>query len=148
VDANFLKALEFTLKWEGGYVNDPKDPGGETKFGISKQKYPDEDITHLTLARACELYERDYWLQWKCNERPMPLGAVAFDLYVNHKPSTATDLLRDTNEWRTVIRRRKDFYGRRVAARPDQQKFLKGWLARANDLDKFCVIWENDHGDV
>jgi hypothetical protein len=32
---NFERAMSFTGKWEGGFVNDPKDPGGATKYGIS-----------------------------------------------------------------------------------------------------------------
>lgn len=46
------------------YTNDPADPGGETKYGISKRAYPDEDIKNLTEARALELYERDYWTKY------------------------------------------------------------------------------------
>ena len=47
--------------FEGGYVNDPDDPGGETKFGISKRSYPNEDIPNLTLERAKFLAKRDFW---------------------------------------------------------------------------------------
>ena len=42
--AHFERAIDKTLAWEGGYVNDPKDPGGETKYGISKRAHPDVDI--------------------------------------------------------------------------------------------------------
>ncbi|MBI5843910.1 MAG: hypothetical protein HZB23_04475 [Deltaproteobacteria bacterium] len=45
---------------EGGYVNDPADPGGETRFGISRRAYPNEDIKALTRERAAEIYYRDY----------------------------------------------------------------------------------------
>jgi len=47
---------------EGGYVNRPpgEDPGGETKWGITKRYYPDLDIKNLSLKRASEIYERDY----------------------------------------------------------------------------------------
>jgi len=54
-------ALDEMFPNEGGYVNDPDDPGGETKFGISKRSYPNEDIAGLTVDRAAEIYERDYW---------------------------------------------------------------------------------------
>lgn len=46
---------------EGGYVNNPADPGGETKFGISKRSYPDVDIRNLTVEGAKEIYLRDFW---------------------------------------------------------------------------------------
>lgn len=46
---------------EGGYVDHPADKGGETKYGISKKAYPNEDIKGMTLERAKELYKLDYW---------------------------------------------------------------------------------------
>lgn len=46
---------------EGGYVNNPADPGGETKYGISKRAYPDVNIATLTLEEAKAIYRRDFW---------------------------------------------------------------------------------------
>src|SRR5690606_2973445 len=57
----FLHAVEVVLEHEGGYVHDPHDPGGETKFGISKRQYPDLDIANLTREQAIEIYRRDWW---------------------------------------------------------------------------------------
>ena len=57
----FDKIIEFTLKYEGGYVNDPDDPGGETRFGISKRSYPNVDIKNLTIEEAKKIYKRDYY---------------------------------------------------------------------------------------
>lgn len=45
---------------EGGYVDDPADRGGETKFGLSKRQYPVLDIKALTKEHAKKIYERDY----------------------------------------------------------------------------------------
>lgn len=56
------------LEHEGGYVNDPDDPGGETKYGISKRSYPDLDIASLTESQARDIYYRDWWLRLRCNE--------------------------------------------------------------------------------
>tara|TARA_Y100001951_G_C11296045_1_gene275706 strand:+ start:4160 stop:4333 length:174 start_codon:yes stop_codon:yes gene_type:complete len=50
--SNFDASLEHVLLFEGGYVNDPRDPGGETRFGISKRSYPREDIRGMTRERA------------------------------------------------------------------------------------------------
>jgi hypothetical protein len=58
---HFERAVAFVLRHEGGYVNDPRDPGGETKYGISKRAYPRLDIKGLTEADAKEIYRRDYW---------------------------------------------------------------------------------------
>jgi len=59
--ADFNKAVEKTLVNEGGYVNDPDDAGGETKYGISKRAYPSVDIKNLTTDEAKAIYKRDYW---------------------------------------------------------------------------------------
>ena len=58
---NFEQAIERVLSSEGGYSNDPKDPGGETQWGISKRSYPDVDIKNLTREQAKEIYKRDFW---------------------------------------------------------------------------------------
>lgn len=59
--SHFDYAFSRTVLAEGGYVADPDDPGGETRYGITRREYPDEDIAHLTLERARELYWRDHW---------------------------------------------------------------------------------------
>lgn len=84
---NFDAAVAVTLSHEGGYVNDILDPGGETKFGISKAQYPDVDITGLTRAGAEAIYRRDYWDRYRCGDLPLPLALCYFDALVNHSPS-------------------------------------------------------------
>jgi lysozyme family protein len=68
---------------EGGYVNDPHDPGGETKYGVSKRSYPEEDIKSLTLDRAKHLYRRDFWNPACCDAMPPAIRYQLFDLAVN-----------------------------------------------------------------
>lgn len=46
---------------EGGYVNDPQDLGGETKYGISKRSYPNVNIKNLTLEQAENIYYNDFF---------------------------------------------------------------------------------------
>lgn len=58
---DFDQAFDRLIGHEGGYVADLRDPGGETKFGISKRSYPNEDIANLTIERAKEIYKRDFW---------------------------------------------------------------------------------------
>ena len=48
----FDKIIEVVLEHEGGYVNDPDDAGGETKYGIAKRWYPSVDIKNLTKEQA------------------------------------------------------------------------------------------------
>lgn len=57
----FDAAFENLMKEEGGYVFDKSDPGGETKYGISKHSYPHLDIKNLTKEDAKIIYRRDYW---------------------------------------------------------------------------------------
>ena len=57
----FKKAFEELIGIEGGYVNDPTDRGGETKYGISKRSYPHLDIKNLTLEQAQQIYWEDFW---------------------------------------------------------------------------------------
>lgn len=79
----FEQAFSLTVAHEGGYVNDPADPGGETKFGISKRSYPDEDIPNMTLERAKLLYRRDYWDRMHCAAMHPSIGFALFDAGVN-----------------------------------------------------------------
>ena len=74
----FEKSFLFILKWEGGYVNDPNDPGGETKYGISKKAYPNLDIKRLTIDDAKEIYYQDYWLKASCDIIEQYSGKIAF----------------------------------------------------------------------
>lgn len=79
----FDRAFEVVVGLEGGYVNDPHDPGGETKFGITRRQYPHEDIAGLTIDRAKEIYRRDYWQAVHGDDLPWPLALLVFDGAVN-----------------------------------------------------------------
>ena len=84
----FDQAFARLIDAEGGYVCDPRDPGGETKFGICKRSYPALDIKKLDIGTAKAIYFKDFW---------QPLGAEchpairyqAFDFAVNSGISTA-----------------------------------------------------------
>lgn len=80
---DFETAFARLIGNEGGYVNHPGDPGGETKYGISKRQYPGEDIKNLTLDRAKALYLRDYWGPAGCDVVPMMAKFQVFDMAVN-----------------------------------------------------------------
>lgn len=86
------------MRFEGDYVNDPEDPGGETKFGISKRSHPDLDIKALTTDKAKEIYLTDYWMKCRCDQMPQPIAFVLFDSAVNQGPQTAVKLLQQALE--------------------------------------------------
>ena len=55
----FNKCIKIILRNEGGYVNHPSDPGGETNMGIAKRFYPNLDIENLTEEEAIKIYYED-----------------------------------------------------------------------------------------
>ena len=83
--ASIFRALvERVLSHEGGYVNDPRDPGGETQWGISKRSYPYLDIRALTREQAISIYERDFWQRVQGDLLPRQFAFQALDAAVNH----------------------------------------------------------------
>ena len=95
---DFARCLAFTLRAEGGFTNNPADPGnwtgghvgaGElrgTNFGISAAAYPTLDIAGLSAAAAGEIYRRDYWAPLQGDALPLPVALAAFDAAVNAGP--------------------------------------------------------------
>lgn len=80
----FDTLIDRLLDHEGGYVNDPRDPGGETRFGISKRSYPSIDIKNLTRAVAVDIYRRDFWDRIQGDTLPQAFAFQALDAAVNH----------------------------------------------------------------
>lgn len=133
----FAIDMTFVFKWEGGYVNDPVDPGGETNFGISKHAYPNLDIKNLTRQAAQEIYQRDYWNNIQGDSLAPELGCVALDTAINMGVSRAKQFLAQTSDWKQFIQLRKDYYTNLVKSKPTMGKYLNGWMNRINDLQKF-----------
>ncbi|WP_367846453.1 glycoside hydrolase family 108 protein [Rhodoferax sp. WC2427] len=84
---NFDQAFDRLMGAEGGYVNDPHDPGGETNWGISKRSYPTVDIKALTREGAKAIYLRDFWAPL-VDAHPA-VRFQTFDFAVNSGISTA-----------------------------------------------------------
>lgn len=80
----FDEAISWILGAEGSFVDDPRDPGGATKYGISKRAHPEVDIAALTIEQARDLYRQDYWEQLNCDQLPTALAVALFDGGVNH----------------------------------------------------------------
>lgn len=135
----FDLAFDRLMGHEGGYVNDPADPGGETKFGISKRSYPDEDIPNMTRERAKALFRRDFWDRVRGDNL---LDGVAFqlaDFAYNSGPETAIRSFQralgvaDDGHWGPVSQAAADGTGesdqimRLNAVRLDFMTRLKNW---------------------
>jgi lysozyme family protein len=80
---NFDQAFERLIGHEGGYTKGVGDPGGETKYGISKRSYPAEDIPSMTLERAKAIYLKDFWGPAGCDAVPDSIRFDLFDMAVN-----------------------------------------------------------------
>jgi len=146
---SFDKAFALTVGVEGGYCNDPADPGGETKYGISKRAHPDIDIKALTLDQAKDIYRRDYWQAASCDSMPERIGHLVFDCAVHHGVKTAIKLLqralkvaddgefgpitrgtltaRDTNETADLLMAQRMLYLMTCSAWPT---YKLGWAKR------------------
>ncbi len=80
----FYQYIDRVLKHEGGYINHPADPGGETNWGISKRSYPAVNIKSLTREEAIEIYRRDFWKRVQGETLPREFAYQALDAAVNH----------------------------------------------------------------
>lgn len=85
----FYTFIERILSHEGGYVNHPHDPGGETKWGISKRRYPKVNIKELTREEAIELYKVDFWEVIDGAKLPDEVAYQLLDASINHGPDNA-----------------------------------------------------------
>lgn len=89
----FDEAFTKLIGHEGGYTVGVGDPGGETKYGISKRSYPSLDIKALTIAESKAIYKRDFWGPAGCDAVPDGVKFDLFDTAVNSGVKTAVKLL-------------------------------------------------------
>lgn len=124
----FESAVNAVLGEEGGYVNNPADPGGETNFGISKRAFPNVDIKNLTREAAMGLYKTHYW------DPLLTLGVVderllrlAFECAVNQGLGKTKELL-------ALSKGRPEYFmaerALAYAALPTFKTFGRGWYRR------------------
>lgn len=91
--ADFSQAIDFVLENEGGYSNNPADPGGETNFGLSRAQYPHLDLKTLTREDAVTIYQRDYWQAQFDAFSSQRIATKVFDACVNLGPTQAIRML-------------------------------------------------------
>jgi len=84
---NFDECLKMLLHHEGGYVNHPSDPGGETNLGVTKKVYQEwggtKDMKDLTVEDVSPIYKKNYWDRCKCDDLESGVDWVVFDWAVN-----------------------------------------------------------------
>tara|TARA_Y100001937_G_scaffold35956_1_gene51573 strand:+ start:346 stop:870 length:525 start_codon:yes stop_codon:yes gene_type:complete len=85
--SNFDECLKLILHHEGGYVNHPKDPGGETNLGVTKRVYEEwggtKNMKDLTVEDVAPIYKKNYWDRVKADQIPEGLNLCVFDWAVN-----------------------------------------------------------------
>ena len=177
MDKWFDKAFTFTIwsetsgRKDGGYTNDKDDPGGETKYGISKRAFPNEDIKNLTLERAKEIAYKNYWVLSDCDKivnNKYPLLAIAtFDAGFNCGavtakkfiqkyleitedgiigPNTLREISKKTDLKMTigVIFEREDYFDLIISKNGKLDKYDDGWENRLIDLiiDEVYILFK------
>lgn len=146
---DFNVAFERLLKHEGGLVDNPADPGGLTKFGISQRSYPNVDIRNLTLEQAKAIYRKDFWTKVHADKLPDGVVWQLFDFAVSSGIETAIRLyqralgvaddghfgpvslqaslqLGESDQIQRLLAERIDF----ICRLSTFSKFGKGWLKR------------------
>ena len=93
----FIQIFNRLIGHEGGYVNDPRDPGGETNWGITKRTAQANgyqgSIRAMTREKAYKIYYSAFWLRYQCDKMPEAVAFQFFDAAVNHGLGNASRML-------------------------------------------------------
>ncbi len=145
-----------------GYVNDPEDRGGETKYGVAANANPGVDIARLTWQQALEIYYKKYWIAGGCHLLPARVASIHLDGCINHGVIRASKFLQQIagveqdgmvgpgtaravaamDEFEVCDRlaaRREEFYHTIVINKPSQAKFLNGWMNRIEGVREYAL---------
>lgn len=158
----FNKLVTIILKNEGGdkVTNDSDDPGGVTKYGISKKYNPEIDIKNLTEEQAKQIYAKKYYIPCGADDvNDDELALNLFDSAVNPGLGWASKTIQRLvnvdvdgivgNNTIEAINNyfdkkgliamfkifRKDYYRNRVKVKQSNKKYINGWLRRVDDLE-------------
>lgn len=162
MENNFEQCLALVLKNEGGFVNNPKDPGGMTNLGVTKKTWEDwvghpvdESVMRaLGPADVAPLYKKNYWDKTRCDDLPAGVDYAIFDFAVNSGPSRAAKILqgccgvaqdgsigpatlnavatRSPRDLATEICEERLKY---LQSLPTYDTFGKGWTRRVNEVE-------------
>lgn len=97
----FTESMKEVIRWEGGYVDHPNDPGGATNFGISLRFYREnidatadkKDIQSLTKNEAMKIYYNHFWLKGGYDQYDFTVAKRLFGFAVNMGIKRANKLL-------------------------------------------------------
>lgn len=98
--SNYARCLAFVLKYEGGKVDDPQDPGGRTNQGVTQATYDGyrrrkgllrRDVYVMENVERDEIYKTQYWDAVDGDDLPAGTDLVMMDFAVNSGPKRAKD---------------------------------------------------------
>lgn len=99
---NYAQALKQVLKYEGGYVDHPQDPGGPTNKGITQAVYdswrksqnlPVQSVRGIADLEVAAIYKNLYWDKIRGDDLPSGVDFAIFDYAVNSGVSRAAKTL-------------------------------------------------------
>ncbi len=140
---NFDKCLEMILHHEGGYVNHPDDPGGETNLGVTKRVYEEwggtKDMKDLTVDDVAPIYKKNYWDRVKGDELPSGLDLCVFDFGVNAGTGRAAKYLQSLVEGLAyTIDKYQEERQKYYESLKHFATFGKGWTRRVNETTELA----------
>ena len=154
-DAVFRRALAFTLRYEGGYVNHPKDPGGATMKGITQATYnawrraralARRAVAYIRSEEVEEIYRRRYWNVMRCDDiaaASPELAICLFDFGVNSGPARAVKYLQ-----RSALVNADGIIGPKTivaifnAVRKDERQFVRSYIATRETFVRGLRTWK------
>ncbi len=148
-------AIALTLQHEGGFVNNPADPGGATNMGVTQKDIPSIDIRNLTVPQATDYYLENFWKPFYSQIESQLVANKIFDLGVLFGIGTTVKILQGVLKltqdgvfgeqtlaavngaevsslllaFRTALVQHAVAIG---AAKPSERQFVGGWIRRIN----------------
>ena len=142
IDA-WARAYDFVRRWEGGFANNPNDPGGPTNRGITLGTYTRwreahhqpqptvEDLRNISDAEVEEIYRQWYWQASGADKLPWPLALAHFDTAVNAGVGRANEMLQKSRgNFLAYVGHLIKWY----ASIPNFEHFGRAWMSHRGDL--------------
>lgn len=148
---NFNPALKHVLRFEGGYVDHPKDPGGATNMGITIRTlgawrgHPvtKADVQALSRDEAAQIFKAGYWDEAECDSLLSGVDLCTFDVSVNSGPARAKSWL-PLAAGKSAVEGVKALCARRRAFFQSLKTFAtfgRGWMRRVNEIEAVALGW-------
>ena len=136
--------IKFVIeKLEGGFTMNPHDPGGATKYGITiyalrKHRGIEvtvNDVKHLTIEEAIDIYLNGYWVWAKCEHMLEPISFLHFDCAINCGVKGAGRVLQNAL---------KQYGFRDIAIDGTIGKYTLGFMEQVTDIKTFTLLYQTE----